>query len=273
MATKRDESARQVSRLPRDSKLATLRRRRHEEGRDLKVVITQRDSETGGGKTTLAVWLALQWDIHGWDGDAKGTVEAEEFLDIYPDLDAHSVLIMDEAEELDARRSMQSENIEFSKHWMTMRTRQIDSILTLPTAGALDKRLLELADIRINVTARGQANVYRVKVDDHDREATEWFLEEISWPDLSDHPEYRALDAQKQDMIDQAAEDVTEEDEESTKSDLKRAIRAEARQRRQQGESLSDIASNIPNNPDTGAAYSRETVRRWTKDVEKGEKA
>jgi hypothetical protein len=168
---------------------------------------------------------------------------------------------------------MQSENIEFSKNWMMMRTRQIDSILTLPTAGALDKRLLELADIRINVTARGQANVYRVKVDDHDREATEWFLEEISWPDLSNHPEYQALDEQKQDMIDRAVEDVTDGSDEPSKGDLKRAIRAEARQRRQQGESLSDIKSNIPNNPDTGAAYSRETVRRWTQDVEKGEKA
>jgi hypothetical protein len=256
-----------MARLPSDSKLATLRRRRHENGRDLKVVITQRDSETGGGKTTLAVWLALQWDIHGWDGEAKGTVEAGEFLDIYPDLDAHSVLIMDEAEELDARRSMQSENIEFSKHWMTMRTRQIDSILTLPTAGALDKRLLELADIRINVTARGQANVYRVKVDDHDREATEWFLEEISWPDVSDHPEYRSLDEQKQNMIDSVG-DETSDDEEQSSADLKRAIRQEAKRRRRRGESYKQIAKNIPDNPDTGAQYGKATVYRWCEDVE-----
>jgi hypothetical protein len=115
--------------------------------------------------------------------------------------------VLDEAEELDARRSMQQENIDFSKHWMTMRTRQVDTILTLPTTSALDKRLLELADIRINVIGRGRAKVYRVKVDDHAPDNPEqWYLEDIEWPDMSDHPEYEALDAQKQAMIDREAE-------------------------------------------------------------------
>lgn len=226
MASKSSER----KKLNPQSKLHQMRERRHRNGRDLKVVITQRNSETGGGKTTLAVWLALNWDRHGWDGQEKGTVSVNEFLDVYPDLPKHSVLIMDEAEELDARRSMKSENVEFSKHWMTMRTRQIDSILTLPTSSALDKRLLELADIRINVVSRGVANVYRVKVDDHHPQdgPQQWFMHEIEWPDLSEHPEYLKLDDQKQQMIDDEldyqSDDGDSADKELTPKEVAQAI-------------------------------------------------
>lgn len=216
----------QIKRMSIDpsAKLHRLRQKRHNNGRELKVVITQRDSETGGGKTTLAVWLALNWDPE-WDGEARGTVSAEEFLAIYPELPEDSVLVMDEAEELDARRSMASENIEFSKHWMMMRTRQVDSILTLPTTSALDSRLLELADIRINVTRRGKANVYRIKVDDHHPEPEEWFLHEIEWPDVSAHPEYERLDAQKQTKIDTERGQSDEGDAEQTAKEIADEIR------------------------------------------------
>lgn len=253
--------------VPENKGIHAMRAKRHSNGRDMKVVITQRDSETGGGKTTLAVFLALAWDNHGWDGAEKGTVQPEEFLESYPDLPKHSVMVMDEAEELDARRSMQDENIDFSKHWMTMRTRQIDSILTLPTTSALDKRLLELADIRINVVSRGKANVYRVKIDDHSPEKgpQEWFMHEIEWPDLSEHPEYLKLDQQKQDMIDGELSS-----NEESGADKKREIRAEARALRRFGKSIRDIVDQIDNNPDTGAPWSTETIQRWTEDVEAG---
>lgn len=255
--------------------LAKLRERRHRDGRDLKVIITQRDSETGGGKTTLACFLALSWDPHGWDGEQKGTVSAQEFLDTYPSLPPHSALIMDEAEELDARRSMASENIEFSKDWMMMRTRQIDSILTLPTTSALDKRLLELADVRINVTARGEAECYRIKVDDHNpqRGAQQWHMHSIQWPDLSDHPEYLKLDEQKQAKIDEEAESKQSDDSEPSKADLKRVIRQEAKRRRRSGESIREIRDSIPDNPDTGAPYSTETIHRWVSADESGGEA
>jgi hypothetical protein len=108
---------------------------------------------------------------------------------------------------------------------MKMRTRQIDSILTMPTTSALDKRLLELADIRINVVGWGEANVYRVKVDDHDRnsEPQEWFMHELDWPDMTAHPEYQKLDAQKQADIDAQAEDE-EEDGERTPKEIANTI-------------------------------------------------
>lgn len=179
-----------------------LRARRHRNNKDLKVIITQRDSETGGGKTTAAVWLALCWDRHDWDGADKGMTDPDRFLQTMPELPPHSCLVLDEAEELDARRAMQDENIEFSKKWMKMRTRQIDSILTLPTATALDVRLKELADVRIHVTSRGRAKVYRVSVDDRDHEVDEQFKEFWTWPDVSDHTEFQKLDQAKQDDLD-----------------------------------------------------------------------
>jgi len=187
-----------------------LRNKRHSSEKDLKCVITQRDSETGGGKTTLAVWLALCWDEHGWHGKEKGTTDPDAFIQTFPDLPPHSVMILDEAEELDARRSMQDENIEFSKKWMKMRTRQIDSILTLPTTTALDKRILELADVRLHVTGRGRAKVYGVTVDDRSREVDEVFKEHFHWPDVSDSSAYQNLDMEKQEDLDgeaQAADD------------------------------------------------------------------
>jgi len=262
----------QIPTIDPSTPLHRLRQRRHDDGRDLKVLITQRNSETGGGKSTLAVWLALCWD-ETWDGSEQGTVAVQEFLSAYPDLPRHSVLIMDEAEELDARRSMKSENIEFSKHWMTMRTRQIDSILTLPTTSALDKRLLELADVRINVVERGRANCYRVRVDDHNPQdgPREWFMHELEWPDISDHPEFQALDEQKQALIDGEIDGTKGREEGDEKPDsaaMKRAIRQEAKRRRKEGESIREIVEHIPDNPDTNAAYSTQTVHRWVSEID-----
>jgi hypothetical protein len=202
------DSAEQLPRPDPNAFVHQIRAQRHSRGRDLKVVITQRDSETGGGKTTAAVWLALCWDEHGWDGSEKGMTDPERFLETFPDLPKHSCLVLDEAEELDARRAMQDENIEFSKKWMKMRVRQIDSILTLPTSTALDVRIKELADIRIHVTGRGRAKVYRVTVDDRSQEVDERFIEFWSWPDVSDHAEYYALSEAKEEDLDETGDET-----------------------------------------------------------------
>jgi hypothetical protein len=247
--------------------LHQLRERRHAKEKDLKCVITQRDSETGGGKSTAAVWLALCWDKHGWDGEKKGMTDPQRFLNTLPDLPRHSVLILDEAEELDARRAMKDENIRFSKKWMKMRTRQVDSILTLPTTSALDVRMKELADVRIHVTERGKARVYRIKVNDTTGDVKEQYIEHWSWPDVSDHEEFRALDKAKQKDLDKGANERSGEREQNTAA-LKRAIRREAKRRRQDGETYEDIAENIPDNPETDAPYAEATVYRWTKGVE-----
>jgi len=184
--------------------LHQLREQRHEAGRDLKVIITARNSTTGTGKTTLACWLALSWD-DDWTAEERATIHVNEFLDRYTEVPQNSVLLMDEAEQLDARRSMSNDNVNFAEKWMMMRVRQVDSILTLPTSSALDKRLKELADIRINVTSRGTARVYRIVIDDHDTSnVREHFMHKLEWPDISDRQEMQTLDELKEEKIEGA---------------------------------------------------------------------
>jgi len=192
--------------------LHQMRERRLQKNRDLKVIITSRNSTTGTGKTTLAVWLALNWDKHGWTAEEKGTLSVSEYLETYQELSEGSCLIMDEAEQLDARRSMSQQNVDFAEKWMMMRVRNVTSILTLPTASALDKRLKELADIRINVVRRGMARVYSITVDDHDTSSVrEWRMHDLEWPDISDHPEMQALHEQKEQKIDGKLEDMQDD--------------------------------------------------------------
>jgi hypothetical protein len=191
--------------------LHQLHEQRHKSEGDVKVVITQRDSDTGGGKSTLAVWLALCWDQHGWDGAEKGTTDPQRLIDLFGELPPHSVAILDEAEELDARRAMKEENIEFSKKWMKARTRQIDSILTLPTTSALDVRMKELAHLRLHVTEQGRAKVYDVTVDDRTGEVDERFVEFYHWPDVSDTKQFQQLDQHKQDDLDGENDDEGED--------------------------------------------------------------
>jgi hypothetical protein len=179
---------------------APIHQFRERKGRDFKVLITARNSTTGTGKTTLACWLALNWD-EDWSPEEKATLHVREYLQRYRELSPGSVLLMDEAEQVDARRSMSQKNVDFAEKWMMMRVRQVDSILTLPTASALDKRLKELADVRINVLRRGLARVYRIVVDDHSQEVQEWFMHELEWPDISDLPEMQHLDEMKQSKI------------------------------------------------------------------------
>jgi hypothetical protein len=225
--------------------LNQLREQRLGKNRDLKVIITSRNSTTGTGKTTLAVWLALNWDQE-WTAAEKGTLSVSEYLDTYQDLSPGSVLVMDEAEQLDARRSMSQDNVDFAEKWMMMRVRNVTSILTLPTASALDKRLKELADVRINVHRRGRARVYKISVDDHDTsQVREWRWHDLEWPDISDHPEMQALDEQKQAKIDGELE-AGDDDTQIDPKELRRQQKIEMAQRcRDNGDTLSEIADRV----------------------------
>jgi hypothetical protein len=226
--------------------LNQMRKRRLKKNRDLKVIITSRNSTTGTGKTTLAVWLALNWD-NNWTAEEKGTLSVSEYLNAYPELEPGSVLIMDEAEQLDARRSMSQDNVDFAEKWMMMRVRNVTSILTLPTASALDKRLKELADIRINVTRRGRARVYKITIDDHNTsDVREWRWHDLDWPDIADHPEMIALDEQKQQKIDGELEAAKEEEKSIDPQEVKRQQKIEFAQRaRDNGKTIKEIAADV----------------------------
>lgn len=135
--------------------------------RDAKIIITARNSETGTGKTTLAVQLAKQWDRNGWSAN-KGFLDIKRYLAYYAHkARAGDVLILDDAEaSADSRRSQSTTNVLISKYWSIMRVKNVVSLLTMPTASMLDKRLLELADLLMIVRRRGLAVPYRVYVND-----------------------------------------------------------------------------------------------------------
>lgn len=135
--------------------------------RDAKIIITSRNSETGTGKSTLALLLSMYWDENGMTED-KIFQDISTYLAYYSSkARGGDVLLFDDAQAgADSRRSTSKENVLISKYWTILRSRNIVSILTLPTQTMLDKRLLELADIWLNVRTRGEAVPYRIYVDD-----------------------------------------------------------------------------------------------------------
>lgn len=135
--------------------------------RDAKILITSRNSETGTGKTTLAILLAKRWDRNEWDS-SKGFQDINQYLAYYlQKAKGGDVLLLDDAQAgADSRRSTSKENVQVTKYWTILRSKNVVSILTLPTQTMLDKRLLELADIWLNVRTIGEAVPYRIYVDD-----------------------------------------------------------------------------------------------------------
>ena len=195
--------------------------KRMENDRDLKVIITAKDAETGVGKSTAGFALAASWHPiytgEEWSADEYGSYDIAPYLEQYLSAKNGSVLQMEEAEQLDARRGMASENVDFSHYWMAMRVRQIVSILTLPSTSALDKRLWQLADVWINVEDRGEAAVYRIGVNSFNGEMYTEFMHQFSWPDVSHHPEMKKLDREKDEKIERGLGDVGDEAEEIPK--------------------------------------------------------
>lgn len=191
---------------------------RRGDARMMNVIVTARDSQTGTGKTTLAVALAHEWDEQGWTAE-KATLDPSEYQDMYHEVEEGAALILDEAEQAaDNRRSMSDQNLTLSHLWATMRFRQVSSVITLPTVTMLDKRLKELADYRIHVVKRGLGKVYKVKVEDTGQHNifevnTGW----IEWGARDDDEEYQRLSEKKAErMQDYSVGDEGDEGDEIT---------------------------------------------------------
>jgi hypothetical protein len=225
------------ARLPTDhrkNELQKLYEQRRRDGRTLLVIIIARDAATGTGKTTLACQLAKSWDTHGWTAD-RATLDPGTYADKYTDDDTpkKSVLLLDEAEQAaDNRRSMSGQNVKLSHLWATMRFREIYSIVTLPSASMLDKRLKELADVKIVVHNRGTAVAYKTKIDDHDGSYRAKRLCRLLWEPMDDDPEYQRLTEKKAERMRNYAdtfaygndEDADEPDPKQIKHDYRRQV-------------------------------------------------
>jgi len=143
-------------------------------GRDMNIVITAA-SETGVGKTTLAVALALVLDQHGWSADKATVAQPGQYDHKYDQVPPGSVLILDEAEKAaDARRGMSKESVDISQTFATKRYRQVFSVLTAPSKSWIDKRLgSDAADYWMQAQetdlgrVKGEAKVYRLRTNEH----------------------------------------------------------------------------------------------------------
>lgn len=238
------------TRLPPSSPLHQLFVRRMERGRDLKVIVTAKNAQTGTGKTTLAFWLAQQWHSmyadEDWTAENHATLDVQDYLDKYREAAAGSVLIMDEAEQLDSRRSMSHDNVDFSHYWMMMRVRQIVSILTLPSTSALDSRLQELADVWIDVERRGKAVVHGLNVNSYNKNTYTPKIQTVKWPNVADHEEMQALDEMKQAKIDRQLKDLTDEEESVDPDDYAREKKIQyAQNARDSGLTIAAISSIV----------------------------
>jgi len=186
-------------------------------GRDANIVITA-SSETGVGKSTLAVTLALLIDQHGWTSEKAAIGSAGEYDRLYDQVEPGSVVILDEAEEaVDSRRGMTSESVSLAQSFAAKRYKQVFSILTAPTKSWIDKRLgSDSADFWIQAEEthlgriKGEGPVYRLKTNEHyERDFTKK-TETIVWPDISDHPEFAKMDERKAERYDNSGDGETQ---------------------------------------------------------------
>lgn len=205
-------------------------------GRDANIVITA-SSETGVGKSTLAVTLALLIDQHGWTSEKAAIGSAEEYDRLYDQVDPGSVVILDEAEEaVDSRRGMTSESVSLAQSFAAKRYKQVFSILTAPTKSWIDKRLgSDSADFWIQAEEthlgriKGEGPVYRLKTNEHyERDYTKK-TETIVWPDISDHPEFAKMDERKAERYDNSGEGETQYFSAEEVEEIRQQVRQEVK--------------------------------------------
>ena len=189
---------------------------RKKKGMDAKITISARDGETGVGKTSLAVFLAkyLNTSSKPFRATENATLNVGEFNALYDRLPRGSSLILDETEQLDARRSNANANVETARTSETRRVDEITSILTLPSVAELDSRMERLHNFWINVTARGQCKIYQAHINDGSHQVYYEGLQQFRWPNMDHDEDYQQLAKLKDEFIDgdATAEWVREEE-------------------------------------------------------------
>lgn len=157
---------------------------------DIKIIIQGKNSETGIGKTTLAIQLCRFIDENGWSAEDKAYIEPSKYLSDFLDVEPKSAMLLDEiGAGADSRRATSTENVELSQGWQMLRARNIGTVATLPSTNMLDPRMLELADYWVLVKRRGLAQPYRIRVNDFNGKVARDPLpgeEHIQFADLPD---------------------------------------------------------------------------------------
>lgn len=182
-------------------------------GRDMHVLVTA-GGETGVGKTTLAVALALLMDQHGWHSGKAAVANPNHYSVLYDKVAPGSVLILDEAEKAaDSRRGMTKESVNLTQDFATKRYQQVFGILTAPSKSWVDKRLGDDAvDYWIQAQEtdmgriKGEGRTYRLKVNEHADRTYESYYETMHWPALDWNDEFQKLDDRKTKLLESDGE-------------------------------------------------------------------
>lgn len=183
--------------------------RRKQQGRDAKCLATADHGQTGVGKSNLCDFLAYVTDTtdEGF-GTEKTTIDPHEFIELYSGkLPEGSAVIMEEAEQFDARRANAHENVDASQKWQQARVREIIAFLNLPSPSTIDKRFEELADFWINVERRGRARIYEKRIHRTNRSIYYKTMQTIEWPNMDGSATFQHMDRLKGDMLDNDASD------------------------------------------------------------------
>lgn len=211
--------------------------KRKNNGRDAKILVTADHGQTGVGKTACGVYLAKTLDTSpgGFVAKEKATLDVQQFLENYRKLEPGSASILDEAEQLDARRAMKHENVDASHEWQMRRVNEIFAILILPSPKTIDGRMEMLADYWVNVECRGRAKIYKKKVRRMPpRKVYYETLQTFSWPNMDADRSYQELSRIKDQHL---SDDDKEENwvrESEVKDRIEKAIKEEKREYRDQ---------------------------------------
>ena len=143
-------------------------RERQNQDRDIRILITGRNSGVGLGKTQLAIQLCKKYD-DDWSAEEKATLEASEAIHMLQNVDHGSAVLTDELGQIaDARRGQSTESLELTHLWQMMRFKNLITVSTVPSMRLVDVRLLEMSDVRIHVIEQGLAKIYTYDIRDSD---------------------------------------------------------------------------------------------------------
>lgn len=220
---------------------------------DGKILVVGRNSQTGIGKTTLAIQLCRYLDLTDdeWRATERAHISVSDYIEAHMKQPKGSALLLDEIEAgADSRRATSHDNVNLSQAWATMRAKNIATVATLPSVSMLDNRMLELADYWVLVKRRGIAQPYKVVVNDFNGRVQRKALgDNLDDPSQGEHIAFRDLPANDKDktylddLKDDSVWDLTERSEKLSASEAKKKAKqkAEAASKKKRNEAIREL--------------------------------
>jgi len=176
---------------------------------------------------------------------------------------------------------MTNENVYVSQIMSRARFREVYTILTMPSADMLDKRLKRRADVLIvcDEDTKGQGRVYELFMNDLDSgQIKTRKVDEITWGAMDDHEAYQKLSEDKEDQFDDLLDEIIGGDEDEgnedgkTDEEIKQEAKETARELYQDECSTYDEVRNHPDMPESPHGktdnWSKAYIVEWLSDSE-----